>query len=296
MKNWAITGLFGSGVLAGAVACLVPESRGNYCEGYCERITSDCSADTRVQFRDIGVCRSVCEQWETGSSPRGNTFACRNSIRPLGEVTSCRVAGPGGYGQCGTACEAYCELRANNCDREDEPNCVLQCNALMRPQSASVDRGLGNTLEGDSLECRIQLLSQATLSSVSDQGRAVLCNQSQIHVYRFVPQSEQDLSPCRSEIGCEDYCQLFDSVCGDEPGDVPFRATEGMSSQEVCVSACAGFNGGSTPAYPAEETGNTAQCRYYHLLNAIIGLDPNNVQEKALHCRHASLSGGGICQ
>ena len=72
---------------------------------------------------------------------------------------------------------------------------------------------------------------------------------------------------------CEGYCDLMEENCGDVYGD-----------RDTCLSTCALF---PDDGEPNDADGNTLQCRIYH---AGVAAD-----DSALHCPHASASGGDMC-
>lgn len=77
---------------------------------------------------------------------------------------------------------------------------------------------------------------------------------------------------------CEAYCAL--ALGGCTGGDALY------GNGEACMAACANFDDSGTPG---DASGDTVQCRIYHLSVAI------TTGETAVHCPHAAPDGGGVC-
>src|SRR5690242_11318948 len=84
------------------------------CNEYCDAVLANCNEQNGHAVygnRDqcMGVCRKL-PQGDTQETPNENSVRCRldyaNSAER--EPDDCLYAGPGGNGQCGTDCEAYC--------------------------------------------------------------------------------------------------------------------------------------------------------------------------------------------
>lgn len=76
---------------------------------------------------------------------------------------------------------------------------------------------------------------------------------------------------------CEVYCQeAIDNCTG---------ANELFVSTTACISACAAY---LTTGSPGDTSGNTVQCRIYHLGVPAVGTP-------GTHCPHGGPSGGGVC-
>ncbi|MEZ4385887.1 MAG: hypothetical protein R3A79_31500 [Nannocystaceae bacterium] len=162
------------------------------------------------------------------------------------------------------SCDAYCDLYLSACgdftEYDNNESCLAQC--------AQWPEGELDATSGDSLGCR---LYHATVAESTD---------ANIHCPHAGPSggSAADDAVCVDEAAptCDNYCKVYFGNCtGDN--DV----YEG--DNDACMSACKNWYAGSE----ADTAGDTIGCRTYHA-GAALG-DP------ALHCPHASPSGGGVC-
>jgi hypothetical protein len=78
---------------------------------------------------------------------------------------------------------------------------------------------------------------------------------------------------------CADFCPLENAICTNT------YAANGANS---CASLCPGFGTTGQAFSSADQSGNTIECRFYHLTEA--ASDPTT------HCPHTAQNGGGICQ
>lgn len=77
-------------------------------------------------------------------------------------------------------------------------------------------------------------------------------------------------------VACADYCTDMMATCTGDNAQ--------YESEAACQTACAGF---ATTGADGDTSGNTLQCREYHLGAA--------ASDPATHCSHAGESGGGVC-
>jgi hypothetical protein len=136
------------------------------CEDYCDLVAEHC-AGAVAQYPDRGSCLATCAAMDPGDpeDPTGDTVACRTFAAAAAELDSstCPTAGPGGYGRCGTPCEAFCGLAEELCTGDltayaDSAACLSACAAFVpAPPFDASDTG------GDSFECRLYHLTAASV-------------------------------------------------------------------------------------------------------------------------------------
>jgi hypothetical protein len=92
---------------------------------------------------------------------------------------------------------------------------------------------------------------------------------------------------------CELYCRLYSDICEDACADDPSKCT--VFPDEECLTQCAGLRvDGQTRSLPGgtydqknNYDGDSLQCRFLHLVNAIT--DP------ATHCGHSAFTSNLHC-
>ncbi len=142
----------------------------------------------------------------------------------------------------------------------------------------------------DTLSCRVWHANAALEAAFHNQTL-----ETHIHCPHAGPLGGTYCNPMGSD-PCTPFCTLDLQICGTiaYPG--------GMDD---CLSACRGSDAGAdggTAGFPyleqvdvaaesdlAYSSGNTLNCRMYHLENAVLFADT------ATHCPHTSESGGGVC-
>ncbi|HEX6277810.1 MAG TPA: hypothetical protein VFZ53_32430 [Polyangiaceae bacterium] len=145
---------------------------GDLCPQYCEEIGRSCT-DELLQYADEAQCLKVCALFEQGSleDEEKNTVGCRlryafNARYEAGP--SCRRAGPGGDGYCGTNCEGFCTIMLATCTPEssapyyydDFEACVAECDSL--PEIPYI-QGDASVLSGDTVQCRTYHVTTAVM-------------------------------------------------------------------------------------------------------------------------------------
>lgn len=99
---------------------------------------------------------------------------------------------------------------------------------------------------------------------------------------------------------CDNYCHLADRICGDIDFEVILETAPGadldreaflatFADRDVCATWCRGE--GNTEAIPTngrhgDTTGDSIQCRMYHLLTAT---DVSAPRDRAQHCGHGGI-------
>lgn len=140
------------------------------CDEYCTTVMANCTGEHAV-YQSLPTCQGVCAELAPGSRDdrSGNTVGCRlrNAInaKDLAEPADhCPVAGPGGFGVCGSDCESYCLLFSKICDAafgqkfEDAVACQLECGTL--PSLGPFDQSQSS---GENLNCRLWHVSAASV-------------------------------------------------------------------------------------------------------------------------------------
>lgn len=235
------------------------------CEAYCNDVMAACTAELAV-YDDRETCIATCEKLPRGDAT-GLTVQCFAKQATLARQTEpdvhCASAGPFGGGNCGSACDAYCELLAKSCPDELDlvPDCSAKCLGL-------ADGGFGAPAEretGDDLQCRIQQLTRAALAPETHCGDVAI-----------IPSLDSVcVDPPEEAPSCADYCQLVTATCTGE-----LSVYESVSQcEQVCAVLPAGKNG--------DRTENTVGCRRYHSYSS--AADP------ATHCPHTGPGGDGHC-
>ena len=142
------------------------------------------------------------------------------------------------------------------------------------------DDGIAELLPGspgatatDTLACRIYHLGAARANAAP--GRVAHCGHA----------SSTGARVCSGVATPEDFCSYFVDVCGETAS-----AGSWTTTGSCMTSAGSLLSGGS-----GSTSGNTLGCRAYHLSVAATARGREGDADVALHCGHASLSGGGIC-
>lgn len=162
-------------------------------------------------------------------------------------------------------CNAYCTAMLSVCTGAmngqylDNATCLSMC--------ANFPKGTLNDVSGDTLGCRIYHVTVASQSAMN----------ANTHCPHAGPYG---FGQCGGE--CEDFCLLYDKQCG-----------AGNFGDGGCDAGCPGIpNPANTTMSFLSGSGNTLDCREYHLENAYQAGNMNG----AGHCAHTTLSGGGVCQ
>lgn len=160
-------------------------------------------------------------------------------------------------------CQSYCtgimQVCAGN-DKQylDNATCLAMC--------AKLSVGDAGASMGNSLACRVYHLGVASQNA---QQASAHCPHAGPYGY----------GQCGTE--CEDFCLLYDSQCG-----------QGTFGGGGCTQACPNITNPNNLTTFLNASGNTLDCREYHLENAY---QANNTNGQG-HCSHATSGGGGVCQ
>lgn len=163
-----------------------------------------------------------------------------------------------------TACETYCDTVATNCSGDnanyaDRAECLDVCASAGWPEGDPVTAS--GPASGNTVGCRTY---HSGAPAVDDP--ATHCPHS----------GETGANVCGT--WCDVYCGTAMSVCTG--------ANALYANTAACMTACGAFD---TTGEIGVTSGDTVQCRLYHLGVAIRGDDT------AMHCPHAGADGAGVC-
>jgi hypothetical protein len=246
----------------------IPDETSAVCKDYCDTVMEVCTGENSV-YTTMALCLGVCARLEPGDplEPSGNTVACRmqeakSAVREPAD--HCRFMGPGGGGECGSDCEAYCELFPQVCPDDveypTEASCLKACSGLTDQERFDVSADY----TGDSIECRLVHLSSATLKPEDH------CSHSPIP-----PSGPRCTGAPEAAPTCTEYCQIQLAACDKELAQ--------YETEQQCLDVCAVFAAGTN----ADKTENTVGCRRYHAFSATLAPEQ--------HCSHSGPTGDGHC-
>jgi len=213
------------------------------CDNYCQVVTDNCDG-ADAQYADVDACLAYCADYVIpvgdASDTAGNTIGCRTyhaGVAAQDPAVHCSHAGPSGGDTCGSWCDVYCDMSANNCpgDYDDRDACQAYCSTF--DDSGSVGDASGNTVQ-----CRMYH------AVVAEQDGPLHCPHA---------------GPSGGDVcgtWCDVYCDASASTCPGEYAD-----------DSECQSACAGFDDSGSPG---DIAGDTVQCRIHHLGLAQESQDP----------------------
>jgi hypothetical protein len=193
-------------------------------------------------------------------------FAC-NVILGVERATQIQDAGTAdaAVDAAQTACQAYCATIEKNCTGENREYispeiCVAMC--------ARYEPGVPGDQSNDSLACRMLHATRAATDPSNE------CSQA----------GPLATGPCNSN-PCGPFCLLTFSLCNpisQFPFDGGEQGCRAECSKFPYISADAGDAAAGDILYT---TGNTLNCRLYHLESAF---DPNNPSASLTHCPHTA--------
>jgi hypothetical protein len=249
---------------------LIPRVDSEQCKDYCAVVMEACDGEDAV-YANLGQCLGVCAALDPGDTqePIGNTVACRavQADNALSEPKGyCRSAGPGGNGECGTDCEAYCTVYPKICKEKYEysttAECLKTCNALTDQDRYNLDDDHDH--KGDTIECRLVHMASASVEP------AMHCPHAPLR-----PSAPWCIGPDDEPPTCDQYCDIELAACVGKNAQ--------YESREQCLKVCAALPPGVNP----DTAVNTMACRRYHAFNAVTGPD--------MHCAHSGPTGDGHC-
>lgn len=243
-------------------------AEGKQCNEYCDKVMEICTGDDAV-YPNREQCMGFCRKLPPGDDQeieKTNSVSCRLHVLKSAalEASDCKAAGPGGNGQCGSDCDAYCTVYPQVCPDDfaygDKATCLKNCEGLV-----DQDRyNLTDDHEGDTVECRLVHTSSATVLPADHCPHATI-----------VPAEPWCIGAADAAPTCEAYCKIERAACS---GDLAQYETD-----EQCVATCKALPLGSNE----DEAGNSVGCRRYHSFNSTLAPD--------VHCYHSGPSGDGHC-
>lgn len=164
------------------------------------------------------------------------------------------------------SCEAYCTAITANCTGMNAvyasvAECMSVCGDITWADGDDVTES--GPIDGNTLACR-----QYHAGVAADDG--------DLHCPHA---ADHGAGVCGSL--CEAYCEMALSICTG--------ADELYASGEECMTACAAFDDSGSNPVSLATSGDTVQCRLYHLGVA------SREDMRSLHCPHAAADGGGVC-
>jgi len=237
---------------------------GAACDAYCN-LTAACTGANKF-FPDYAFCMKACPNFNSSDKfgdKAGNGLFCHTyhaGAAATDANTHCAHASPSGNGACGSKCDNYCAISAKTCSGtnslySDAPTCMGFCSSL--------PNGNINDTSGNTVDCRIyHALAASVTGDVSHCPHA----------------SHSGGTLCGSY--CDVYCQLAIDHCTG--------ANMIYTDKAACMSACTPI---AATGKPGDTSGDTIQCRIYHLGAA------KALNDAATHCPHGKVSsatcGGG---
>jgi hypothetical protein len=234
---------------------------GSKCDAYCSIIQSACN-NTNAAYASTGICMAACGSFSTTgaiSDVSGISYYCHlyHATVAITDTTHCAHAAAAGSGPCGSRCENYCQIIQKNCNTTQ----FADANTCMGFCATNPDGDYKDTV-GNTKDCRIY----HAFAGVALSDTATHCPHA----------GHSGAGVCGSY--CDTYCNLALNVCN---GTHQLYATPA-----ACTSACAGF---ATTGKPGDVSGNTVQCRIYHLGAAAA------LNDRATHCPHGGQNPTAAC-
>jgi len=231
---------------------------GSICEAYCNISLTACTGATNGFFADYPTCYKTCINYNstgfytyTGGS--GANVECKvyHATAALADPTThCPHCSPSGNGVCGSKCDNYCYTMGVTCPTQAAG--ALPCAGFCSPMPP----GNITDVSGDTVDCRIYHANNANIT-----GDATHC----LHA------TPSGGGVCGTP--CNVYCGLALSVC---TGSLAL-----YNSTATCQTACAGLN---ATGLPGAVSGDTLQCRIYHLGAA------SATGNTSYHCPHGGVN------
>jgi hypothetical protein len=127
--------------------------------------------------------------------------------------------------------------------------------------------------DGDTLQCRIVHLANATVQPIPHCGHSQIIAPTQFCNW-LIDEGEPNVGR-PNEPSCDDYCRVIGVACGG--------AQAVYESDDQCQAVCEHLDAGEF----TDTVENTRGCRIYHSYNALCA--------PSAHCPHAAPSGDGHC-
>ncbi|HVY46543.1 MAG TPA: hypothetical protein VHB21_11720 [Minicystis sp.] len=195
-----------------------------------------------------------------GAALSGGAASCGGSDGGAGGGAT-GGGGSGGGGGAKPDCATLCDEAMKNCTGDDA---VYVSAAVCEAVCADLPVGAASDTSGDTVGCRVY---HAGAPAKMDPA---------LHCQHAGPGGA---GYCGSN--CEGFCSIAVPTCGKLEGE--------FKDEKTCMQTCAKFPDSMQPFSVADTTGDTLQCRLYHV--SVATLDPKT------HCPHITLaSTPGTCQ
>jgi len=176
-------GTMGGGAGGGAAGSSAEAGAKPTCSSYCDAIMANCTGGdgsdggkTNQQYSAKSNCMAICALFPAGKAgdTTGDSLACRAYHADAAKSSKnptlhCPHAGPGGDGQCGDVCPAYCRMVTNFCQDKDagiykdNAACLARCNAT--PHTERFNIGIQ---QADQHACLLYHAQEAPISGAAD--------------------------------------------------------------------------------------------------------------------------------
>ena len=164
---------------------------------------------------------------------------------------------------CDQYCGTYMQVCSSVSEYTDAADCVAYCETF-----GGIPAGTTADTTGNSIGCRWNKLKDAAAADFEGN-----------HEEACIQAGPSGGNVCGT--WCENYCHLAIKNCSGEPTY--------FETFNECKSACANF---PDDGIVGDKTGDTVQCRIYHLGAAGDDLSGG----AAMHCPHGSIAGTGGCE
>jgi hypothetical protein len=278
MKALAL--LIVAALLCQFVSCGTPS-----CAAYCTLITQVCNG-TNAQYTDEAQCLNLCPHFTLGTDDTAAagalaTIGCRTYHASAANSTGqysvhCPHAGPSGGNNCGTYCDALCQLTTSvagsvscngtNKQYNDFNDCNNTCVAAFNHSGVYQSSTVHDT-DVPTTQCRIY---HATVAL----GSQALADQHCAH-------TSTTSGACGTKL--VNYCNIYSKFCA------PLTS---LLIQKNNGADCTTFGASLNQTAGSQQTstrGDTLDCRDYH---AIVG---GSSAANNFHCYHATISGNNTC-
>jgi hypothetical protein len=216
----------------------------------------------------LGVTEATLDpDLDGGTDGGGGGSGSTTSAASTGSVGSSGSGSTGSGGSAGVSCSSYCSTIAKNCTGVNAEYISLDvCLAMC----GTFDPGQPGDMTNDSLACRQANAVKAAADPIT------YCQQA----------GPLAAGPCATP--CSAFCLLDFNLCGAH------NAFPYDGGTKDCKTKCEAFpyliSADSTDAGPVGDilflSGDTLNCRIYHLESAYNPADPNAI---ALHCPHTAV-------
>jgi hypothetical protein len=242
---------------------------GTQCDALCQISTKGCNG-TNAVYTDFADCNKTCGFAfnSSGKYPTDTgvaTLQCRLYHATVAvstqDLSHCLHTSVSTNGVCGSKCENYCYVYGKTCtgkvvgvSKNDGADCLTHCAAL------NSTAGTVKDTSGNTVDCR----AYHSVASFND---------AQTHCYHA---SISGNDTCG--LWCDVFCDMALKVC--TAGNTVF------ADRTTCMTNCSAMSKGGKPG---DQTGDSLQCRIYHLGVA----NSPGAGNLATHCPHAKTVSDG---